>query len=83
MGQQDLTRAVKASDEFDYVLDDSPPVNLYARWFCQLGMAPFDHLLRNTFCGSETETQGGGLSFQTQEMAVAGAFFHRSEDAFW
>jgi hypothetical protein len=30
MVQQDLTRAVKASDEFDYVVVGGPPVNLYA-----------------------------------------------------
>src|ERR1039458_4999402 len=42
----------------------------------------FATLLRNTFCRSETETQGGGLSSQPQEMAIAGAFFHRSEDTF-
>ena len=52
-----------------------------APWFCQLGLAPFDHLLRNTCKGHQLESKRSSLLLQTNELAVVGPSFHNREDA--
>jgi len=49
-------------------------------WLCQLGLAPFDHLLRNTRKGHQLESKGSSLLLQTNELAVVGPSFHNRED---
>ena len=50
-------------------------------WLWQLGLAPFDHLLRNTRKGHQLESKRSSLLLQTNELAVVGSSFPNREDA--
>ena len=50
-------------------------------WLWQPGLAPFDHLLRNTRKGHQLESKRRSLLLQTNELAVVGSSFPNREDA--